>query len=315
MIDIGRLRAFRHRSAVALALGTLYLVWGASYLMTSLALASFPPFVALALRFGFAGGVLYAWLRRSGAAPFAGLPMARTVAVGILLLVGSSGLSVWAQQHVPTGVTALVLAGVPVVVLLVDWLFFSGRVPEARPLVGAVAGLCGIGIVVAHLNTLAGAIAPVRVLALLGSTLCWTFGTLVSRGSIAPRQVIAATCLQMLAATACHALIALASGEWAAFHFESVTMVGWLALLYMAVASSLVGVLCYLWLLTQVSPQKVTTYALVNPVVALLLGSLLLHERVTALVMLAMVLVLAGVGLVLWSGSASGARAGEAARS
>lgn len=305
MTGLERLRSFRHGSAVALALGALYVIWGASYVMTSVALGSVPPFVALALRFGAAGGALYLWLRWRGRRPFAEIPLPRTVGAGLLLLVGSSGLSIWAQQSVPSGVTALVLAAVPVVVLLVDWLAFSGRVPDARSLVGATAGLCGIGMVVAHLNTLSGPVQPLRVLSLLGATLCWSFGTLVSRGSIGPRQVIAATCVQMLSASLVHVVIGLATGEWAAFHLASVSRASWLALLYMTVASSLVGVLCYLWLLTQVSPQKVTTYALVNPVVAILLGSYLLGERVTPLVLMAMVLVLAGVGLVLWPGAAA----------
>jgi drug/metabolite transporter (DMT)-like permease len=303
VLNLDLLRSLRHRTGVALALGALYLIWGASYLMTSVALRSVPPFVALALRFGLAGSLLLLWVCWRSPAPFAGLPLPRTVGAGLLLLVGSSGLSVWAQQTVPSGVTALVLAAVPVVVLIVDWLLFSGRVPDARSLAGAAAGIAGIGMVVAHLNALSGAIRPLSVAALLCSTLCWSFGTLVSRGSIGPRQVMAATCVQMLAASFVHAMISLASGEWADFHPATVSTASWLALLYMAVASSLVGILCYLWLLTQLSPQKVTTYALVNPIVALLLGSLLLGERVTPLVLAAIVLVLAGVGMVLWPGA------------
>jgi drug/metabolite transporter (DMT)-like permease len=159
-----------------------------------------------------------------------------------------------------------------------------------------------VAVVVFHLHTHSGAVRAPYVMALLAAMLCWSSGTLVSRGTVSASQVSAATCVQMLVGATLLSFMALVHGDWHALHPSQVSLASWLALGYLTVFGSIVALSCFLWLLTQVSPHKATTYALVNPLVALVLGAVLLGEKITPTVALAVLLILAGVGLVLLRG-------------
>ena len=283
-------------------LGAIYLIWGTTYLAVVIMLRTIPPFAGSAMRYSFGGLLLLLWLLLFRRQAFAGLPWPRLVLAGVLLVAGGNGFAVWAQQGVPSGIAALLISSVPVFVMLLNWLFFARRAPEPRALIGILIGMCGVAVIVTHLHTPAGAVRMPYVLALLGAMLCWSSGTLVSRGTIAATQVSAATCVQMLVGATLLSSIALLHGDWRALFAAQVTLGSWLALAYLTVFGSIVALSCFLWLLTQVSAQKATTYALVNPLVALLLGSFLLGEKITANVALAVLLILVGVGLVLFQG-------------
>jgi len=285
-----------------MALGAIYLIWGTTYLAVVIMLRTIPPFAGSAMRYTFGGTLLLLWLLLFRRQAFAGLPWRRLVLAGVLLVAGGNGFAVWAQQGVPSGIAALLISSVPVFVMLLNWLFFARRAPEPRALIGILIGMCGVAVIVTHLHTPAGAVRMPYVLALLGAMLCWSSGTLVSRGTIAATQVSAATCVQMLVGATLLSSIALLHGDWRALFVAQVTLGSWLALAYLTVFGSIVALSCFLWLLTQVSAQKATTYALVNPLVALLLGSFLLGEKITANVALAVLLILVGVGLVLFQG-------------
>jgi drug/metabolite transporter (DMT)-like permease len=285
---------------VALALGAIYVIWGTTYLAVVIMLRTIPPFAGSAMRYSFGGALLLAWLLAFRRDAFAGLPWPRLLMAGVLLVAGGNGFAVWAQQGVPSGLAALLISSVPVFVMLLNWLFFARRAPEPRALLGILIGMGGVGVIVAHLHTLSGAVRMPYVFALLGAMLCWSSGTLVSRGTVAANQVAAATCVQMLVGAGLLSTIALVHGDWHALRAAHVAPSSWLALGYLTVFGSIVALSCFLWLLTQVSPHKATTYALVNPLIALLLGSLLLGERITADVAVAVLLILAGVGLVLF---------------
>lgn len=293
-----------NRAGVVLALGAIYLIWGTTYLAVAIMLRTIPPFVGSALRFAIGGGALFVWLRVHDRQPLQGLPLRRIVPAGVLLVAGGNAFSVWAQQGVPSGITALLISSVPVLVLVLNWLFFARRAPDPRALLGSLVALSGVAIVVAHLHSLSGTIRPPYVVALFFAMLCWSVGTLVSRGTVRAAQVGAATCVQLLVGGASLSLLAFVHGDWQSFDPARVSLASWLALGYLTLFGSIVALSCFLWLLTQVSAQKATTYALVNPAVALLLGALLLGEKVTATVALAVVLILAGVALVLVQGKA-----------
>jgi drug/metabolite transporter (DMT)-like permease len=290
------------RFRVALALGAIYLIWGTTYLAVVIMLRTIPPFAGSAMRYSLGGTLLLAWLLAFRRQAFAGLPWPRLLLAGVLLVAGGNGFAVWAQQGVPSGIAALLISSVPVFVMVLNWLFFARRAPDTRSLAGILIGMCGVGVIVVHLHSLAGAVRMPYVFALLGAMLCWSSGTLVSRGTVVASQVSAATCVQMLVGAGLLSLIALVHGDWHALHAARVAPASWLALGYLTVFGSIVALSCFLWLLTQVPPHHATTYALVNPVIALLLGSLLLGERITADVALAVLLILVGVGLVLFQG-------------
>jgi drug/metabolite transporter (DMT)-like permease len=285
-----------------MALGAIYLIWGTTYLAVVIMLRTIPPFAGSAMRYSFGGTLLLLWLLLFRRQAFAGLPWPRLLMAGVLLVAGGNGFAVWAQQGVPSGIAALLISSVPVFVMLLNWLFFARRAPDVRSLIGILIGMCGVAVIVVHLHTLSGAVRMPYVLALLGAMLCWSSGTLVSRGTIVAAQVSAGTCVQMLVGATLLSLMALVHGDWRALFAAHVSLGSWLALAYLTVFGSIVALSCFLWLLTQVSPQKATTYALVNPLVALLLGSLLLGEKITASVAVAVLLILAGVGLVLFQG-------------
>jgi len=291
------------RVRVAMALAAIYLIWGTTYLAVAIMLRSIPPFAGSAMRYTFGGGLLFVWLLLFRPQAFQGLPLRRLVLAGVLLVAGGNGFSVWAQQGVPSGIAALLISSVPVFVLVLNWLFFARRAPDTRSLVGMLVGMCGVAVVVFHLQTHAGAVRAPYIVALLAAMLCWSSGTLVSQGTVSASQVSAATCVQMLVGAALLSLMALVHGDWRALHPAQVPLASWLAVGYLTVFGSIVALSCFLWLLTQVSPHKATTYALVNPLVALALGAILLGEKITLSVVLALLLILAGVGLVLFRGA------------
>ena len=287
-----------------MALGAIYLIWGTTYLAVVIMLRSIPPFAGSAMRYTFGGGLLLVCLLLFRPRAFQGLPLRRLVLAGALLVAGGNGFSVWAQQGVPSGIAALLISSVPLFVVVLNWLFFARRAPDGRSLVGMLVGLCGVAVIVLHLHALSGVVRAPYVAALLAAMLCWSSGTLVSRGTVSASQVGAATCVQMLVGAALLSLMALIHGDWRALHPAQVPLASWLALGYLTVFGSIVALSCFLWLLTQVSAHKATSYALVNPLVALLLGAVLLGEKITPSVALAVMLILAGVALVLFRGKA-----------
>ena len=293
-----------HRVRVAMALAAIYIIWGTTYLAVAIMLRTIPPFAGSAMRYIGGGTALLLWLLLFQRHSFRGLPLRRLIPAGVLLVAGGNGFSVWAQQGVPSGIAALLISSVPVLVLLLNWLCFARRAPEPRSLLGILVGLCGVAVIIVHLHGPEGAVRGAYVVALLAAMLCWSSGTLATRGVVSAPQVGAATCVQMLVGATLLSLMALIHGDWRALHPAQVALSSWLALAYLTVFGSIIALICFLWLLTQVSALKATTYALVNPLVALVLGVVLLGEKITASVLLAVVLVLAGVSLVLLQGRA-----------
>ncbi|MCC7464159.1 MAG: EamA family transporter [Gammaproteobacteria bacterium] len=285
-----------------LAFAAIYIIWGTTFLGIALVLRSLPPFLSASLRFLGAGVLLLPVLCLRESRPLAGLPIGRMVLCGVLLVSGGNGLVVWAQQGVPSGIAALVIAATPVVVLVLQRAFFGHRSPEWRTLLGVGIGLTGVLLIVSQIGRLSGTVRPLHVVSLLCAVLSWSLGTLLYRG-VPQERVLAGTTVQVLAGGTMLALLSAVNGEWSRVHLAQVSAVSLVALAYLIVFGSVVGQACYLWLLGHVAPQKVTTYALVNPVVAMALGAAVLGERLNALAGFAVVLVLAGVALVLWPGS------------
>jgi len=154
-----------------MALGAIYLIWGTTYLAVVIMLRTIPPFAGSAMRYTFGGTLLLLWLLLFRRQAFAGLPWRRLLMAGVLLVAGGNGFAVWAQQGVPSGIAALLISSVPVFVMVLNWLFFARRAPDARSLIGILVGMCGVAVIVVHLHTLSGAVRMPYVLALLGAML------------------------------------------------------------------------------------------------------------------------------------------------
>lgn len=285
---------------IILAFAAMYFVWGSMYIAIAIVVRTLPPFAAGSIRFAIASTMLFVWLRSRDPQPFSGFDVKRAALVGVLSPGIGNGMIMWAQQGVPSGITALLAASLPVAVLLLDWLFFSRQTPKPRAIFGMLIALVGVTVIVSHTRSLSGAVRPIHLAAVLTAVLTWSIGTLLQKNSRVKERFASFACVQMASSCVLQFGLATVSGEWTRFAPAQASWQSLVALCYLIVFGSLITTLANAWLLTHVSAQKTTTYALVNPVVAMILGALILHERITTSAVLAAVLVLAGVGLVLF---------------
>lgn len=289
---------------MVLAFFAIYIIWGTTYVAVLFGLEGFPPFLLSAIRFSVAGMVLLGWCLMRGEQ----LPSLRDckvpVAGGIIMLVGGSALIAWAEQYVTSGQAAIVVATEPFLFLLLDkkgWAFyFSGK----RIMAGLLTGFIGILLFFLFAPHPTGAaINPtwkaVGYVVLFTSAVLWVGGSLYSKRNM-PQQIsnTTATALQLIAAGLFCTLLSGVTGEWNAFSFAGVSAKAWGGLLYLMVMGSLVAYLAFTWLLSIRPPAIVSTHTYVNPVVAVLMGWAIAHERITAMQVAALLLILTGVMLV-----------------
>jgi drug/metabolite transporter (DMT)-like permease len=285
---------------ILLAFAGIYIIWGTTFLGIALAIRTIPPFFSGGGRFLLAGALMYAWLRARHRHPFAGLHIGGSMLCGVLLTGMGNGFVVWSQQGLPSGIASLFFSAMPVSILLLDWAFFSRRAPSLQAAAGVALGFLGIVVLTTHTHSLAGNVRPLHLIAILTAVVAWSLGTLLQRRFVSADQVVAFTCLQMLAGGVFQTLMGCVDREWMGFALTQVSLLSVLAVLYLVAFGSIIAVNCYSFLVAHVAAQKVATYALVNPVIALALGAAILGERISAPAVVSTVLVLAGVALVLF---------------
>lgn len=276
--------------AVIVALLTVYLVWGSTYLAIRFALESFPPFFFAGLRFAIAGLLFYGWLRATGTPAPTARQWGSAVLLGLLLLAIGTGGVAYAQQSVGSALTATMVATLPLWAALFAGLW--GRWPRGLEWLGLAIGFLGV-----VLLNLEGDFAanPWMALVLIAASASWAFGSLYSRRiDIAPGRMNAAT--QMLTASVWLMAFSLLRGEELAL---TPSLKSVLAVAYLIVFGSIVAFSAYVWLVANVKPTVATSYAYVNPVVALVLGMTFAGERLGVTGFIAMGLVLGGVALLL----------------
>jgi len=302
---------YRSLTALLLCFAAIYIIWGTTFLGIALMIRTVPPFTGGAVRFLLAGGLMYAWLRAHEPHPFAGLHLPGTALCGVLLTGIGNGFLIWAQTGLPSGVAALFIGALPVSILLLDWLFFSRKRPRALAATGVAIGLAGI--VVLSLHSVAGRVHPIHIIAVLAAEFGWALGTLLQPRYAAAERVINFACLQMLFGAVFQVLMAVVNREWIGFAPAHISLQSMLALLYLVIPGSIVAFSCYAYLVAHVAAQKIATYALVNPVIALALGAVVLGEPITRASVASAVLVLLGVALVLLQRAAAATSAPVAA--
>jgi len=278
------------RALIVLSLLAVYLIWGSTYLGIRIALESWPPFLMSALRFLVAGAAMYAFLRWRGMAAPTPRQWRNTVVTGTLLLAAGNGLVCYAEQTVSSSLAAVAIAGMPLFAALFAGLY--GRWPHARDWLGIGVGFSGV-----ILLNLGGEMraSPAGAIALVAAPMCWAFGSVWSRHQDMPDPLMS-TAAQMLTGGAVLVLVTLLLGEsWPAAPTVRATA----ALAYLTVFGSLVAFTAYIYLLQHVRPALATSYAYVNPPIAVLLGVWLLDERFSRLELAAMVVILAGVAIIL----------------
>jgi drug/metabolite transporter (DMT)-like permease len=283
-------------AAIWAALLALYLFWGTNFLAIRWAAEAMPPFLMMGVRSLLAGALLFGWaFFRDGARPAPG-QWRPAAAVGIVLFVGCHGLLAWAEQTVPSGIAALVLATTPVWMTLLDWLA-GGERPRWEGAVGLALGIGGLGILVGP-GQARGAQAA-GLLALVFSAFAWAAGSILSRRTSRPANVTLASGMQLLCGGAALVVIGVLLGEGPRVDAGVFAPRALLSFAYMIGISSLVGFTAYMWLLRVASPTLVGTYAFVNPVVALVVGGLVAGEALSSRVVLAALVIVAGVASIV----------------
>lgn len=287
------------KSALILAFATIYLVWGSTYLGIRVAVETLPPFFMAALRFSVAGTLLFAYLRLRGAAWPAASQWRANAIIGSFLLLGGNGSVVWAEQFLPSGITALIIGIGPLFIVLTEWAWPGGTRPTLLTMIALVLGFIGVAWLAAPWETSAsGQLNVPAVLAVLVGCASWGIGSIYSRHAKHGADPAMASALQMLGGAAALAVAALLHGDFGQLSLAAVAPRSWLALGYLIAVGSLVGFSTFVWLMKHAPPARVATYAYVNPIVAVFLGWAMLGEPVSSRTVVASVIIVAAVAMI-----------------
>jgi drug/metabolite transporter (DMT)-like permease len=290
----------QHRFLVILCFGLVYLFWGSTYLGIRIAVEHISPALMCGTRFTIAGILMLAYLGLRGRnIRYSAQQLGQMAVVGILLLMGGNLTLSYAEQLVPSGLAALMVASTPLWFLVLDSLLLGDHHISARGMAGLALGIAGIGVLIWPKLTATGALGLKELwwsLSLLGGSFSWALGSVLSkRWQSSEVDVFGATAWQVTFAGLANLMFAAA--------FEDISHVTWSArgvgaVLYLVVCGSWIGYTAYIWLLGHVPTSKVSTYAYVNPVVAVFLGWLIAHEAVDRYILAGSAIVVASVALV-----------------
>lgn len=280
-----------------MALAIVYVFWGSTYLGIHYAIETLPPFSMAGVRFLLAGAILYAWARLKGAERPTFTHWRNTAIVGTLLLLGGNGGVVWAQRSLPSALAALLVTTTPLWMVLLNW-WFRGRRPTAPVAIGLCIGALGIGLLIdpSGLSAGPGSLGPSLVV--IGAALSWASGSVYSQNATMPTSSLLAAGMEMLAGGTALLACGLGSGEFERFDPAAVSSASLWGFAYLIVFGSLVGFTAYSWLLRNVPISLVSTYAYVNPVVAVFLGWAIAGEVLSLRVWVAAPLVVSAVALI-----------------
>ncbi len=293
------------------AFAALYVIWGSTYLAIRYAIETLPPLIMAGVRFLMAGAVLYTFLRVRGEERPSAAQWKAALIVGTLLLLGGNGAVVWAEQRVPSGIAALLVATLPLWMVTLESLRKGGKRPSAGVMAGLVLGILGLVILIGP-----GELAGGRRVDLLGAgvlllgSFSWASGSIYSRSAPAPSNPFLASAMQMLSGGAALIFGGAIRGELAALDSFEPSLKSVLSFIYLVIFGSLVGFTAYIWLLRVSTPAKVATYAYVNPVVAVILGWALANEPLTSRTLMAAAVIVGAVALITTARSTRGEELG-----
>jgi drug/metabolite transporter (DMT)-like permease len=282
-----------------LAFSVIYFVWGSTFLAIRVGVHEVPPFLFAAMRFSSAGLALYGWMTMRGERS----PTVRQwMSVGVLALlifVFDYGLLFWAEQRVPSGIAAVMMATIPVFMAMSEIIFLRTQRLTIRLALALLVGIGGVAVLISHSFSLGGApIDRAGAVALLLAAMSWSSASALTRRLPLPSSKVMSSGAQMLSGGVLLALTSAALGEFRGFNPGTVSRAAWLSLLYLVVAGSIVAFTAYVWLIHHESPTKVGTYAYVNPVVAVLVGYFLGGEVLDVRTIVGTLLVLVSVVVI-----------------
>jgi drug/metabolite transporter (DMT)-like permease len=262
-----------------LAFAIIYFVWGSTFLAIRVGVREVPPFLLAAMRFLVAGFVLYGWMIARGERSPSGRQWMSVSLLAVLIFVLDYGLLFWAEERVPSGIAAVMMATIPAFMALSEIILLRTQRLTVRLGAALLIGIAGVAVLMSPWLSLGGApINPLGALALIVAAMSWSVASALSRKLTLPSSKVMSSGAQMLAGGVFLAITAVSLGELRKFHPSAVSHGAWLALFYLIVAGSIIAFTAYVWLIHHESPTKVGTYAYVNPVVAVLLGYFLAGE-------------------------------------
>ena len=282
------------------ALVAVYIVWGSTYLAIRFAVETIPPFLTAGVRFLVAGSLLYIWQRLSGVPAPKKVEWRSASIIGLLLLLGGNGLLNWAETRIPSGIASLFIATVPLWMVVIDAFRPHGSRASALVWLGVFVGFAGTALLAnpwqAHSSGPASDLLGMGVL--IFAAISWSVGSLYSRHAPLPKSPLLGTAMEMLAGSAGLFILSGVLGEWGQLHLASVSMRSLGGLVYLVIFGSGIGFVAYTWLLRNAPTPIVSTYAYVNPVVAILLGSLIGRESFELLEVISALIIITGVVLI-----------------
>jgi len=287
------------RAQILAAFASIYLIWGSTYLAIRYADETIPPFIMGGARFVVSGALLYVWARWRGASRPTRTHWRNAIIAGAFLLVGGNGAVVWAEQVVPSGMTALLVSILPFWLVIIEWVRPPRRRPHGAVLTGLILGFIGIAVLVGPEDLGGhGDIRPIGALVLILGSLSWAIGSFYSRDADLPESGLLTTGMEMLGGGTLLLIVGAATGEFSRFDVHQISRASAAGLLYLITFGSLLGFTSYIWLLDKVSPARLGTYAYVNPVVAVVLGWAIAGERFSIRTVVAATIVICAVALI-----------------
>jgi drug/metabolite transporter (DMT)-like permease len=300
------MEAASHRPTwkIMLAFAIIYFVWGSTFLAIRVGVREVPPFLLAAMRFLIAGAVLYGWTIARGERSPNGRQWASVALLALLIFVLDYGLLFWAEQRVPSGIAAVMMATIPAFMAVSEIAFLRTQRLTLRLALALLIGIGGVAVLMSRSLNLDGTpIDSVGAVALMVASMSWSVASALMRKLPLPASKVMSSGAQMFAGGVFLGLTSVGLGEFRNFHPSSVSRGAWLSLLYLIVAGSIIGFTAYVWLLHHESPTKVGTYAYVNPIVAVLVGYFLGGEALSLRTILGSLFVLISVVVITTTGA------------
>jgi drug/metabolite transporter (DMT)-like permease len=279
---------------------SIYLIWGSTYLAIRFAVETIPPLLMAATRFLVPGIFLFFWRRAAKDPTPTRKEWKSTIIIGLLLLVGGNGGVTWAEQYLPSGIAALIIGSVPIWIILLNLFHPEGRQINKRVVLGAIIGFIGIALLIGPTQFTGNPenIHPLGIITILLAAIFWSAGSLYSHHAPMPESPLLSTGMEFLAGGIGLLILGALTGEIGQVNLSTITTRSLLSLGYLIIFGSLIGFVAYTWLLRNAPISIVSTYAYVNPLIAILLGTLLANEPLNLRIMTSALIIIGSVFLI-----------------